>query len=250
VSEPRWSPDGYRIAYRSESDLRVVTGDNAQDWLLARRVPAAPAAWKPLAAPREQVLAFARGTRVRIVEVDSRRLLGVTPPGPLPREIWWADRGRRLVTVDAHSVRLHTATGRLLRTIDIPLGSVVGSAIAPRGHRLALIARAPSRSWLLLQNLDRPAAPRRLLESRSTFEGLAWSGDGSRIVVGRPRADQWLFVPPDDSAGLQSVRAIRAKFQAADDPAGDFPRPAGWCFAQPVDRSTSGQPPCLPGAAR
>lgn len=250
VSEPRWSPDGYRIAYRSGSDLRVVTGDNAQDWLLARGVAAAPAAWKPLSAPLDQVLAFARDARVRIVEVDSRRVLGTTPPGPVPREIWWADGGRRLVTVDAHSVRLHTAAGRLVRRIDIPLGSVVGSAIAPRGHRLALVVRGASRSWLLLQNLDRATAPHRLLESRSALAGLTWSSDGSLLVVGRPGADQWLFVPPDDSAGLQSVRGIRAKFEAGDAPTGRFPRPAGWCFAEPVDRSTSGQPPCLPGAAR
>ena len=39
VSVPRWSPDGYRVAYRSGSDLRVATGDNADDWLLARGAP-------------------------------------------------------------------------------------------------------------------------------------------------------------------------------------------------------------------
>ena len=249
VSAPRWSPDGYRVAYRSGSDLRVAIADNADDWLLAHDAGSAPPAWKPLPAPAEQVLAFASRGRVRIVEVDTGRPLGVSAPEPAPRELWWAEGGRRLVTVGAHSVRLHTATGRLVDQIDIPLGSVVGSAIAPHSHRLALIVRAAARSWLLLQRLDRPAAPRKLLESRSAFEGLTWSIDGSVIVVGRPRADQWLFVPPNDSAGLAAVRGIREKFEGKDEPRLGFPRPAGWCYAEPADRSTNGQPPCSPGSS-
>jgi hypothetical protein len=251
VSVPRWSPDGYRIAYRSGSDLRVVTGDNADDWLLAHGAATTAPAWRPLAEPQEQVLAFASAGRARIVEVDSRRVLGVTPAEPAPQEIWWAAGGRRLVTVSAQSVRLHSAGGRLLRSVALPPGWLAaGSAIAPDGRRLALIARsADSRNALLLVRLDRPAPPRRLLDSQSAFEGLTWSTDGSVIVVGRPRADQWLFVPPNDSAGLESVRGIRAKFGGAAKPgSGSFPLPAGWCYAQPTDRSKSGQPPCSPGS--
>jgi hypothetical protein len=87
------------------------------------------------------------------------------------------------------------------------------------------------------------APPRRLLESGSRLSGLAWSTDGSRIVVGRPRADQWLFVSPRGSIAPESVRGIAAKFDA-------FPRPAGWCYAESGNRSTSGRPPCLPGSTR
>ena len=71
VSLPRWSPDGYRIAYRSGSDLYVAIGNNDASWPLARGVGAAPPAWKPLPQPLEQVLAFAAGERVRIVEADT-----------------------------------------------------------------------------------------------------------------------------------------------------------------------------------
>ena len=252
MSAPRWSPDGYRVAYLSGSDLRVAIGDNSDDRLLAHDAASTPAAWKPLAAPEEQVLAFASRGRVRVVEVDTRHLLGITPLEPAPREIWWAAGGRRLVTVTDGSVRIHGASGRLLRMVDLPPGSAaVGSALAPGGRRLALITSEPdSRSRLLLVRLDRPARPRQLLDSQSAFEGLTWSTDGTVIVVGRPRADQWLFVPPDDSAGLASVRGIRERFDGGDEPrTGGFPRPAGWCYAEPADRSTSGQPPCSPGSA-
>jgi hypothetical protein len=66
-----------------------------------------------------------------------------------------------------------------------------------------------------------------------------------------PRADKWLYVPPGDSAGLAAVSRVRERFEGAEDArTGSFPRPAGWCFAEPVDHSTSGsRPQCLPGSA-
>jgi hypothetical protein len=241
VSTPRWSPDGFRIAYRSGSDLRVAFGDDRADWPLARSVAAVAPAWKPLAAPAEQVLAFASGGRVRIVEVDTGHVLGATPVEPAPREIWWASRDR-LVTVGSGAIRIHSATGRLLRKLDVP--GITGSALRPGGRELALAVRGPgSGSSLLLLRLDRGATPRRLLVSGSALDGLAWSTDGSRIVVARPMADQWLFVSPRGSVGSESVRGIAAKF-------GAFQRPAGWCYAEPADRAASGQRPCLPGSQR
>jgi dipeptidyl aminopeptidase/acylaminoacyl peptidase len=250
VSVPRWSPDGYRIAYRSGSDLRVAIGDNTDDWRLARGVGATPPAWKPVAAPAEQVLAFATGGRISIVGVDSRQVHGRTPPGPPPRELWWADGGRRLVAVTSTSVRVHGPRGRLLRTVRLPYGSTAaGSALAPDGRRLAIVTRAADRgsSRLLLLRLDRPRPPRSLFSSRGSFEGVAWSVDGSLLVVGVPRADQWLFVRPEGSVGLDSVvRGIRERFEGGREPrTGAFPRPAGWCDADPQ----SARPRCSLGSA-
>jgi hypothetical protein len=254
VTVPRWSPDGYRIAYRSGSDLHVVTGDNALDRLLAHDVGRTAPAWKPLPEPFEQVLAFAAGARVRIVEADTGRVIGETPPGPAPREIWWAEHGRRLVTVASRSVRVHGPRGRLLRELRLPPGSTAaGSAVAPGGRRLAVIAQAAgkrSTSELLLLRLDQVAPARSLFSSRGEFEGLTWSIDGSVVVLGWPAADQWLFVRPEGSVGLKSVGGIREKFSGGREPlSGAFPRPAGWCYMQPENRTASGQPPCSTGAA-
>src|SRR5918992_2275829 len=68
VDQPRWSPDGFRIAYRSGRDLWVAIGDNSGARLLARGVAAAPPAWQPGRPSPGQVLAFASGRRIRILE--------------------------------------------------------------------------------------------------------------------------------------------------------------------------------------
>ena len=251
VTVPRWSPDGYRIAYRSGADLRVATGDNADDWLLAHGTAPTPPAWKPLAAPAAQVLAFAADGRVRIVQVETGDELGRTPPEPAPREIWWADRGRRLVTVGSRTVRIHGPRGRLLRTVELPAGSkAVGSAVPRGGRRLAVIATRRSASSLLVLRLDRATPPRSLFSARGEFAGVTWSIDGSLIVVGLPQADQWLYVRPRGAGAPESVGRIRHLFEGGLEPRrGAFPRPAGWCYREPTATGTSEQSPCLSGSA-
>jgi hypothetical protein len=197
------------------------------------------------------MLAFAAGGRVRIVQVDTRDELGRTPVEPAPREIWWADGGRRLVTVGSRAVRIHGSSGRLLRTVELPHGSkVVGSAIPRGGRRLALIATRGSASSLLVLRLDRATPPRSLFSARGKFAGVTWSIDGSLIVVGLPQADQWLYVRPRGAGAPESVGRIRHSFEGGLEPRrGAFPRPAGWCYREPAEPGTSGQPPCLSGSA-
>jgi WD40-like Beta Propeller Repeat len=257
VATPRWSPDGFRIAYRSGRDLYVAIGDNSDNWLLDRGVAPTAPAWRPGQADNRQVLAYARGGRIHITEVDPaggpRRSLGRTPPGPTPRELWWSADGRRLVAVAQRSIRTVDARGRVLSSTRLPRGlRAGGSALDPRGRRLALIAAAPGArsSELLLVRTDRAASPRRRLGGFGPLEGLTWSTDGRVLVAGLPQADQWLFLRLRGKGGLASVKGIRSKFRGGR-PArsGAFPRPAGWCYAEPPDPGAPSFPPCSAGAA-
>jgi hypothetical protein len=252
VTAPRWSPDGFRIAYRSGDDLRVAYGDNARDWLLARQVDATPSSWRPRRPSPGQVLAFSAGARVRIVEVDGRRVLGTTPPGPVPHELWWTADGSRLVAVSEREVRVHDARGRLLRRRPLPPPlRAAGSAIDAAGRRLAVAARrAGARSSeLLLYRLDRSGPPRQLLAVTGSIEGMTWSIDGRVLALGRPEADQWYLLRPRGRGRLVTVSGIRSKFAggAGAGVSAPFPRLAGWCYAEPREKRPFA--PCSSGAA-
>ena len=246
VGVPRWSPDGFRIAYRGGADLYVTIADNSARWRLARDVAATPPAWQPGRPVNQQVLAFATGRRIRIVDVDLRRTLGVTPPAALPLELWWSRK--RLVAVMKDEIRVHDARGRLLRRLALPPRlRAKGSALDPAGRRLAVAApRADGRSSeLLLYRVHRSARPQRIFAGPGLLEGLTWSIDGSVLALALPSADQWLFLRPN--GGLEAVvSGIGRQFGArATD---GFPRPAGWCYRERDERDPQGQPPCTAGS--
>lgn len=255
VSVPRWSPDGFRIAYRSGRDLWVAYGDNARNWRLARDVGETPPAWRPGRPPFGQQLAFATGVRIRILDVDSRRVLGTTAPGPVPRELWWAADGRRLVAVSKGEVRIHGPRGRLLATRPLPPRlRAEGSAIDALGRRLAVAApRADGRSSeVLLYRLDRDAPPTQLFAGPGFIEGLIWSIDGRVLVLGLPEARQWVFLRPGGRGRLDVIGRIPSQFAGGAGPGragagAAFPRPVGWCYAEP--RNVRPFPPCSSGAA-
>jgi hypothetical protein len=263
VSTPRWSPDGFRIAYRSGGDLWIAVGDNTDRWRLARGVGRAPPAWQPKQPSPGQVVAFSSGRRTRIVDVDGRRLVGATRPGPVPRELWWTADGRRLVAVSTGEIRVHDRRGRLLRRIPLRAGMLAtGSALDTAGRRLAVAAEETSRraSEVLVYRLgrrgarsDRAATPDRLYAGPGSIEGLTWSIDGRVLVLGLPEADQWLLVRPRAREPLSEVSGIRRKFaggsRAAARATAPFPRPAGWCYAEPPDPSAVDAPACSTGAA-
>ncbi|MDW5598059.1 hypothetical protein VSS74_27130, partial [Conexibacter stalactiti] len=91
ISRIAWSRgDGYRVAYRSGRELRIVAGDGSGDRLLERHGAAVTPAWRP-GPPREHVLAYAlpRG-QVNVRDVDAPAALasavsaGTAPAGAAP----------------------------------------------------------------------------------------------------------------------------------------------------------------------
>jgi hypothetical protein len=196
-------------------------------------VAAVAAAWKPGQPAGQQVLAYASGRRVRIVEANGGAELGATPAGPPPQALWWA--GHTLLAVGRLDVRLHDGQGRLLRTLALPEGlELSGSAMSPDGRRLALAAQRPggASSELLVFRIDRPVPPRSVYAGRGPIDGLTWSVDSRVLLAGLPQADQWLFLRPPGSLPVRVEARIREEFDATGrgDP---FPRPAGWCLADP-----------------
>ena len=75
-----WSPSGFRVAYRSGQDLRVVAGDGTGDRLLDPGT-FRPMAWRP---GRAHVLAYLSGAHIDLVDVDARPPARPHPPPPRP----------------------------------------------------------------------------------------------------------------------------------------------------------------------
>jgi hypothetical protein len=214
VSWPRWAPSGYRIAYVSGSQLRVVAGDGTGDALLADRIGGTPPAWRPGPA---HVLAFVdRQLRITAVDVDTRRRLWRSRPAERPGvgQLAWSADGRRLLAVSPRSLRVFDARGRLLRHMPLRAGAIALAAqFAPAGHVFALGIRQDDarRSQVLLVNADRRMRPRPLFTGVGVFGDLAWSPDGRWLLVDWRSADQWLFIRARGTPKIVAVSNISAQ---------------------------------------
>lgn len=250
VRDPRWSPSGFRIAYLSGDSLHVVAGDGTGDGLLARDVARVAPAWRP-AAPGAlevnpsgvgtHVLAFADGEgRVEVVDADSGHLLWRSAVPEALTGLEWSPDGRRLMAVADSSLRLLGRNGETLVELDQPRGaSAELAAFSPDGDRIGLVRRVGAirpnaRGELVLVRLDgaRPRE-RRLFSGPGRFTGLAWSPDGSWLLLAWRNADQWLFIRPAEvEKVLEKVTAV-GDIARQFDPGGTgparFPSVSGWC---------------------
>jgi hypothetical protein len=58
---------------------------------------------------------------------------------------------------------------------------------------------------------------------QGTVDGVAWSGDGRRLLMSWSDTDQWLMLGPGHR--VRALHGVSRELGAA----GGFPRVAGWC---------------------
>lgn len=247
VTAATWAPSGLRVAYLSGGALRTVQGDGDHDAMLARGVAATPPAWRP---GDGDVVAFADlAGRVEVLDVTGER--------PAARSVWrssrsatrplqlaWSSDGERLLAVARDRIRVFDRGGRLLDVVPLR-GGVPATAVdaarilefAPGRHAFAVLrtSRDARRSEVVLLRAEaEPSRPRPLFEGPGAFSELAWSPNGSRLLIGWPSADQWLFLRPDRPARVKAVSNVARQFSpGAQRPSTRqpeaFPEISGWC---------------------
>lgn len=230
IRSASWSPpDGFRVAYLTGSQLRIVNGDGTGDRRYATASARVSPAWRP---GRGHVLAYADSAgRVRVAAVDERRRRWRSGRLRGLRRLAWSPSGDRLLALTATRLIIFNGAGDVVRERALRAGGQAQDAAwAPKGDRIALARHDArrERSDIVLVTPARSGAQRLLFSGPGRFGRLAWSPDGRRLLVPWPRADQWLFLQPGSAAPVTAVANIAGQF----DPAAAQPRfaaIAGWC---------------------
>lgn len=246
ITAVRWAPgDGYRVAYLSDENVRVVGGNGSGDrLLLPARAPASftAIAWRPRA---QHVLAVAdRVGRVSLYAVDSNRLLwrsgrtlsrsdaaSGSASDETPFKLDWSADGRRVLVVSQKSVRILAGNGRTVGRLRVPTDAV-DAEFASRSRRFALIRFDGRRSQVSLFDADRPArAGRQLFDVPGRIADVTWSPDDHWLLLGWQSANQWVFIPLAGGK-VRAVSNVSLQFHSRRKPAA-FPDVAqhGWCCA-------------------
>jgi hypothetical protein len=211
----------------------VIWGDGTNDRALAPAAPVAPA-WKPRAG-RRNVLAFVDPQgRVRIVDSDSGEAIGASPRFAAAQSLQWSRDGKRLLLLTRSALRVLDPAGSVLAVRRFPRGlEGVAASFRPGTDDVVTIRRsisAPIRSTVVRTRFDGGRErERRIFAGVGRLTGLVYSPDGSRLLVGWPDADQWLFLPAG-SGRVETVANVSRQFDAGrGDRAAPFPRVEGWC---------------------
>jgi hypothetical protein len=226
VSEPRWyPPTGYRVAYLSGEQLRVVAGDGTGDHLLAASVANVAPTWRP---GHPYQLAYVTGDRRIVVrDADTAKTLWSADPRSTIDELAWSADGRRLLALSPTVVLIYNASGELRSSVSLPAGSAtIDAALSPDGGALALVLGGSS-SDVVLEDIRSPgSAPHRVLAGAGLRQ-VEWSPDGRWLLVSWPAADQWVFVRVAGAPRIAAVSRIAQQFAAGTNRG--FPRVDGWC---------------------
>jgi hypothetical protein len=214
ASFPRWagSVTDTRIAYLARSGLRIVGGDGRGDRLLDPTASNVPPAWVP-GRTFDLTYVSGSGTIVRRDAVSGavrwRRQADL-----LPLSLEWSDDGRLLAVTSVNRIVVLDPQGRIVRTIGALGSTITGSAFRPHSRRLAVSVRVGPRSELKLVDVDRPGHARLLFAGPGRFRDVAWSPDGTTLLVDWPTANQWLFLR---GSKVHAVGNIREEFPRRDD---------------------------------
>jgi hypothetical protein len=234
VHDARWSPSGFRVAYLSGGNLRVVAGDKTGDRRVDSAARVAPA-WRP---GQEHVLAYvAGGNNLTVIETDDSQTLWSSSIPGRPLHLEWSADGNRLVAVSSvegggFTLAVYNEAGRRLQSLVFP-GRFAAAAFAPDDHRIALVRRATSEkgeaSELLVADGDSIRQQEPVFTGKGKFGDVAWSPGGRWMLLGWESADQWLFIRSTDVEKIKAVSSLAQQFDPGGTGAGKFPEIEGWC---------------------
>ncbi len=186
---PRWSYEGFRIAYLSNDTLRVITGDGMTDIGLGGADPSVPPAWKP----GTHVVAWVRlGGNVLIRDADR---LGAAPT---------------VVRKTKRVIALGWRAGKLV----VVTAPAAAAAFAGDGT-VARVVREAGRSRVYVANHV-------VFSGAGAIDSIAFSPNADWLAVGWKSADQFVFIrvrPPK----LDAVSNVTRQFGVR------FPTIQGWC---------------------
>ena len=235
VAAAAWSPDGYRVAYRRAGGLGVVAGDGTGPRVLSASVAPAGPAWRP---GDPHTLAWVdRAGRVIVRDVDSGALVWRSPSGVgAVRALSWSADGRLALVQSADGLRLADPGANRVARVRLPSGDrAVAAAWAPRGRRLAVVARGASGDLtrVLVAQGGIRIADRPVFTTTGRLTSPACSPDGSRVLVRWTDADEWLLLPATPrrrrsgaarAPGIVAIARVARRF-------GGTPAVRGWCCA-------------------